>query len=268
MDWGVGEYEHVAPELEPAAVRVVEVAEIATGETVLDVGCGTGNAAFEAATAGGRVTGIDPAERLVDVARSRGRELGLDATFEVGDAQALAFADGTFDAVVSVFAVIFAPDAKRALAELVRVTRPGGRIVISCWFGTRVLGEAIAVAQRQLAASGSAPTPHPGAIDWSDQALVRALFEQQGTTVAVTRHRHHFTDVSSEAYWDYLVARHPLAVPAKAALLRAGTYDDVRTEAIAVLESGNERSDGFQISSPYYVLRADLPSAAAAIFSD
>ena len=91
MDWGVGEYEWVARELEPAAATVVGIAGVRPGESVLDVGCGTGNAAFEAARAGGRVTGVDPAERLVGVAAGRARELGLEATFLVGDAQALPF---------------------------------------------------------------------------------------------------------------------------------------------------------------------------------
>jgi len=256
VDWGVGEYEHAARELEPSAVQVVELARVLPGESVLDVGCGTGNAALAAARAGAEVTGVDPAARLVEVAGERAQELGLEAAFVVGDTQALAFADDTFDAVVSVFAVIFAPDGRRAVEELVRVTRPGGRIVISCWYGSRALGQAIAVAQRHLAV-GSPPPPHPGAIDWSDQALVRAEFERHGTTVTMTEHEQHFTGSSPEAYWDDLVAHHPLAIPARSALERAGTYDEVRDEAIAVLEAGNEDPGGFRIASPYFVLRAE-----------
>ena len=257
MDWGVGEYEWVARELEPASATVVAIAGVRPGESVLDVGCGTGNAAFEAARAGGRVTGVDPAERLVGVAAGRARELGLEATFLVGDAQALPFGDDTFDAVISVFAVIFAPDGERAATELVRVTRPGGRIVISCWYGSRAVGEAIAVAQRHLVAAGTAPPPHLGAIDWSDQTVVRSAFEKRGAAVEVTEHEQHFTGASAEAYWDELVEHHPMAIPARSALERAGTYDAARAEAIAVLEAGNESLDGFQVTSPYFVLRAE-----------
>jgi SAM-dependent methyltransferase len=258
VDWGIGEYEHAARELEPAAVRVVELANVAERESVLDVGCGTGNAALEAARAGGIVTGVDPAERLVAVADERARALGLDASFLVGDAQALAFRDGTFDAVVSVFAVIFAPDGEAAVSELVRVVRPGGRIVISCWFGSRALSQAIAVAQRHLAATGTSPPPHPGAIDWSDRAVVTEAFERRGAAVQVTEHEHFFTGESAEAYWDDLGEHHPLAIAARRALERAGTYDAVRAEAIGVLDAGNERQDGFRVTSPYFVLRAEL----------
>ena len=107
-DWGIGRYERFAPDLEPAAEHVVELAGLHPGERVLDLGCGTGNAALLAARAGAAVTGIDPASRLLEIARERLAADGLDGSFVVGDAQALPFRDGEFDAVLSVFGVIFA----------------------------------------------------------------------------------------------------------------------------------------------------------------
>src|SRR3954447_18780984 len=127
VDWGDGEYERTAAELEPTAREVVARAAIAPGERVLDVACGTGNAGLIAAAAGARVTGLDAAPRLVEVARQRAAAAGADAEFVVGDALDLPFEDGAFDAVVSVFGVIFAPDPARAIAEIVRVLAPGGR---------------------------------------------------------------------------------------------------------------------------------------------
>jgi 2-polyprenyl-3-methyl-5-hydroxy-6-metoxy-1,4-benzoquinol methylase len=80
MEWGQGRYERIAEQLLPAAEVVVESADVAAGERVVDVGCGTGNAALLAAERGASVTGIDPAQRLLDVAAATARERGLDAT--------------------------------------------------------------------------------------------------------------------------------------------------------------------------------------------
>src|SRR5205814_9555756 len=113
VDWGAGRYERTAQELLPVAEQVVALARLRGGERVLDVACGTGNAALLAAEAGADVVGLDRAERLVAVARAR----VPGATFVVGDAQALPFADDEFDVAVSVFGVIFAEDPDRAVGE-------------------------------------------------------------------------------------------------------------------------------------------------------
>src|SRR5919199_6366535 len=101
LDWGLGRYEDTAARLEPAARAVVERAAPAAGEHVLDVGCGTGNAALLAAARGARVTGVDPAPRLLDVAREEAAARGLDATFTAGEAAALPLGDGEADVVLS-----------------------------------------------------------------------------------------------------------------------------------------------------------------------
>src|SRR3954468_6372885 len=118
MDWGEGHYEHVAPQLIPAAERVVERLAPQPGEHVVDVGCGTGNAALVAArrgargTGGGpaapllglaegaRVTGVDPAARLLELAEAAARAEGLDAEFLQGEAASLPVRDSAADAVL------------------------------------------------------------------------------------------------------------------------------------------------------------------------
>src|SRR4051794_12208561 len=97
IDWSVGEYESTAAELAPAAEHVVRLAAPQPEERVVDVGCGTGNASLAVARAGARVTGVDPAARLLEVARSSAAAEGLDAEFVAGDAQALPFEAGAFD---------------------------------------------------------------------------------------------------------------------------------------------------------------------------
>jgi len=86
MEWGAGRYERIAEQLLPAAEVVVEQAAPREGESVVDIGCGTGNAALLAADRGATVTGVDPAQRLLDVAAATAAERGLDATFRLGEA--------------------------------------------------------------------------------------------------------------------------------------------------------------------------------------
>jgi len=121
-EWGVGCYEETAREIAPVADVAVDALGLGGGERVLDVACGTGNAALVARQAGAQVTGIDSSARLIEVARERVPE----GEFLEADATKLPFEDGTFDAAVSVFGVIFASPAERAAAEIARATTPTG----------------------------------------------------------------------------------------------------------------------------------------------
>lgn len=131
IDWGIGHYERTAAELAPVAELVVSFAKITPGERVLDLATGTGNAALLAAQSGAAVTGIDASPRLIDVARGRAAQARTGASFVVADLQALPFPGNMFDVALSVFGLIFAPDAERAFAEMIRVLRPDGRALVS-----------------------------------------------------------------------------------------------------------------------------------------
>lgn len=102
-------------------------------ENWLDVGCGTGGVSSRTATAGAKVTGIDLAPALIETAKRRAEETGLDIDYQVGDAEVLQFPDGTFSVVSSSVGVMFAPRQQVAAGELARVCAPGGRIAISAW---------------------------------------------------------------------------------------------------------------------------------------
>jgi ubiquinone/menaquinone biosynthesis C-methylase UbiE len=111
----------------------VDALRLCAGQAVLDVGCGTGNVAVGLAPLvdpGGRVIGVDASEAMVGEARRRTEGRGLSVEFQVGDAKNLPFEDGTFDACRSERVLIHVPDAGRALAEMARVTRAGGRITV------------------------------------------------------------------------------------------------------------------------------------------
>jgi SAM-dependent methyltransferase len=251
VDWGGGRYEMTAAELEPAAVHVVALAGLDAGERVLDVACGTGNAALLAARAGAETTGLDAAERLIEVARERAQAEGLSAQFDVGDAQALPYEDGTFDVVLSVFGVIFAPDAQRAFAEMVRVLRPGGRGLISAWVPEGTIDAMVGTYMRAAAAmTGQAPERFP----WHDPDAVGDLAARHGATVSAADGEVAFTAESPEAYLAATEEHHPMSVAMRPLIERGGGGEAIREQALAILREGNEDPAGFRATSRYRVL--------------
>src|SRR5450755_2913151 len=127
VDWGTGNYEWMATELEPVAKVVVDRAELRPGERVVDLACGTGNAALLAAGCGAQVVGVDAAPRLLGVARERARAREVSVEFCAGDLLHLPVDDAAADVVLSVFGVVFASDPSRAVHEISRVLRSHGR---------------------------------------------------------------------------------------------------------------------------------------------
>jgi SAM-dependent methyltransferase len=117
--WASGNYAAVAARIVPMAEHLAEAAGLRPGDRVLDVATGSGNAALAAARYGCEVTGIDYVPELLERGRARAAAEGLEITFAEGDAEALAFPDASFDAVLSALGVMFAPDQQRAAAELV-----------------------------------------------------------------------------------------------------------------------------------------------------
>src|SRR5687767_13016203 len=185
LDWSEGQYERTAETLEPASITAIEAAKIAPGARVLDLGCGTGNAALAAARLGADVVAIDPSARLVEVTRARAELEGLvRLRTAVGDAGNIPADDASFDAVVSVFAVIFAPDAERAADEMLRVTKPGGRIVVTSWSPKGPISQAGAFLRDAMGILD--PTMKtPASPAWGDATFVHALFERRGAKATV-----------------------------------------------------------------------------------
>ena len=131
--WSGASYERLAETFAPIHDRVVAALALEPGTRVLDVACGTGGVALRAARAGADVVGIDiSADQLAKARRAADAE-GLAVGFDEGDCQELPYADAEFDAVVSAFGAIFAPDHERTAAELARVCRPAGRLALTAW---------------------------------------------------------------------------------------------------------------------------------------
>ena len=152
--WGNGPYERVTNTLTDIHELVIERAELQPGERVLDAATGTGAVAILAAKRGADVVGMDLAPVLVDTrASERAEEEGVSVQWDVGDAEEMTYDDASFDVVLSTCGVMFAPDHEAVAAELARVTRPGGRIVLACWTPEGGLGQMFGMMRPFLPAS-------------------------------------------------------------------------------------------------------------------
>jgi SAM-dependent methyltransferase len=171
----------MAERLMPVAERVVAAAQVGPSMAVLDVACGTGNAALMAAAAGARVTGVDITPELLAIAATRAQAQGLRSIeWKLGDAGQLDLPDGAFDRVLTVFGAMYAPDQARAAAELARVLAPSGLIVSAAWTPDGFM------AATNRAIAHYLPPPPPGATPptrWGDAAAFARLLEPHGLSV-------------------------------------------------------------------------------------
>jgi len=159
----------------PAAAMLVSFAEIKPGQHVLDVACGTGVVAVTAAQAGAKVSGLDLSPVLLADARRNAELIEASMDFREGDVEALPYADASFDVVLSQFGHMFAPRPAIAIAEMLRVLKPGGRIAFSTWPPELVIGRMF-----DLLCDYLPPPPGvPKSSDWGDVHVVR---ERLGTT--------------------------------------------------------------------------------------
>lgn len=175
--WMAGDYGRFATYMFDGSLEFLPALGIRPGERVLDVGCGAGQLSLPAARAGAHVTAVDIATNHVELARRRAADAGLDIRFEDGDAEALQFPDASFDLVFSFIGAMFAPRPERVAAELVRVCRPGGRVVMGNWTPAGFVGEMFRTSARHV----PPPAGMPSAVLWGDEAVVRQRF---GATLA------------------------------------------------------------------------------------
>ncbi|HEY7352215.1 MAG TPA: class I SAM-dependent methyltransferase [Terriglobales bacterium] len=181
--WMAGDFGKVANYIADNAGEFVARTEIKPGSRVLDVACGTGNAAIPAARAGGRVTGVDIATNSLEQARKRAAEENLNIQFEEGDAEELPYKDEEFDVVISMFGAMFAPRPERVAAELVRVCKPGGLIAMANWTPTGFVGKSFQITSRMVPPPPGLPAP----VLWGDENTVRQRFSSGISKLTLTR---------------------------------------------------------------------------------
>lgn len=199
--WATGDYDAMMRQegLYAVGERIVRRLGIGAGDRVLDVACGTGNAAIPAAASAAEVVGVDLTPEMLEVARRRAADAGVDVEWVEGDAEELPYADGEFDAVLSTFGVQFAPRHEVVADELSRVLRPGGRLGLVAWTPEGAIGDFFRTVSAHL------PEP-PSFVDpplaWGDAGHVRELFEGAEVALELSRESWEIQHDSVEAAVD------------------------------------------------------------------
>jgi ubiquinone/menaquinone biosynthesis C-methylase UbiE len=193
--WAAGDYSQIGSRLQIVGERLCEAIDLQAGERVLDVAAGNGNATLAAARRFGDVTSTDYVAGLLAAGKARAAASGLAVTeFREADAEALPFADSSFDAVLSTFGVMFTPNQEKAAAEMLRVTRPGGRIGMANWTPEGFIGQLFKV----IGAHVPPPAGVRPASLWGTEARLAELFA--GHSVRVERQSYVFRYKSPE-HW-------------------------------------------------------------------
>lgn len=170
--WASGDFAVVASRIVLVSELLADTADVRAGSRVLDVACGNGNATLAAARAGATVLGVDYVPALLEGGRARAVAEGLDVEFRVGDAEDLPAPDGSFDAVLSVFGSMFAPDHQRTADEIVRVTRSGGVVGLASWTPDGFIGEMFRVITSHVPAPPGIRSP----LLWGTEPHLLELF--------------------------------------------------------------------------------------------
>jgi SAM-dependent methyltransferase len=181
--WASGDYAVIGTTLQIVGESLAEACDLRTDERVLDVAAGNGNATLAAARRGCRVTSTDYVGALLERGAERVAAERLQVSFQEADAEALPFDDASFDAVVSTFGVMFAPDHAKSAAELLRVCRRGGRIGLANWTPEGFIGQLFKTLAKHVA-------PPPGVQSpalWGSQSHLRDLFDGGASLAIATR---------------------------------------------------------------------------------
>ena len=233
--WAAGDFPAVAErQIWEVGERIVKRAGIGAGEDVLDVACGSGNAALRAAVAGARVVGLDLTPELFEAGRRLAAEAGVEVDWVEGDAEDMPLADESFDVVVSTFGCMFAPRHEVTAHEIARVLRPGGRMCIACWTPEGTVGQLFKAIAKYMP-----PPPEVGSppVLWGTEDHVRALFEGTGVELEFERdavdQRH--DDTPAEAI-EFMTEKFGPMIGVRRYTEENGTWDALYDELLALFE--------------------------------
>lgn len=247
--WSEGDFAMVAGIVMMVSEELVEALDIVPGERVLDVACGSGNAALAAARRSwGNVVGVDFVPSLLERGRERAAAERLDVEFVEGDAAELPFEDAEFDVVTSVFGAMFAPDQEKAAAELLRVCKPGGRIGMANWVPDTGVGKMFMTIAKHA--------PPPPGVDspllWGTEERLQELFGDGISDLKVERHASRQAFRSADHFLDFF---RTYFGPTKVAYERVGAEGEgaLTKDLRAYLEESNTAGDRALVLKPEYL---------------
>jgi ubiquinone/menaquinone biosynthesis C-methylase UbiE len=245
--WAAGNYAELSEHISQVGERVVASAGVEEGMRVLDVACGTGNAALPAARAGAQVTGLDLVPDLLENGRQKAAGAGVEIEWVEGDAENLPFDDDGFDRVFSTFGHMFAPRHRRTADEMARVSREGGAIAICCWTPEGTVGDVFAAAAPYMPPPPDFAEPP---ILWGTEQHIREMFPGAGD-VEFKRDSATIEWESPRAFAEYFFARFGPLVTARDML--GERFEALGEELIGVFEARNEADDGTLVMPQEYL---------------
>jgi SAM-dependent methyltransferase len=245
--WAAGDWPSLPKLVVIPGEATAAAAGVGPGDTALDVGAGDGNVAIPLARRGAKVTALDPTPELFDSGRTRAAEAGVEIEWVEGNAMDLPYDDQSFDVVTSNFGAMFAPDHKRAAAELTRV---GKRVVMTTWELAGMNGQLFAVMRPFMPPPPDGAEPPPL---WGVEDHIRECFEPTGRAVTIERDSAPTgTFASVDDYTDFLLRTLGPVDLARPQLEADGRWDEMRALVRESYERFNEADDGTFRASPTY----------------
>lgn len=246
--WAAGNYSVVGVTLQIVGETLCEAADVRGGERVIDIAAGNGNATLAAARRFAEVTSTDYVPDLLEQGRRRAEAEGLDVTFQVADAEALDFADGSFDVALSTFGIMFTADHARAAREMQRVVRSGGRIAMANWTPEGFIGQL-------LKTIGGHVPPPPGAkppLLWGTRPWLDEHFGPQAADISTTSRVYVFRYRSPEHWLEVFRTWYGPTLKAFAALDGNGGAK-LEGEILDLIARFNRASDGTMVVPSEYL---------------
>jgi SAM-dependent methyltransferase len=237
--WASGDFAQIGVTLTLVGETICEAADVHAGQSVLDVAAGAGNAAVAAARRFADVTASDYVPALLERGRERAAAERLPVAFVEADAEALPFADASYDVVLSTFGVMFAPNQEQAARELLRVTKPGGTIGLANWTPEGWIGDIFRANASHVAPPAGVSSP----LLWGTESRVRELLGSGIRELRMTRRHFVFRYRSPEHWLAFWREYYGPTVAAFAALDTAG-QDALAGDLLAVIAEHNRATDG------------------------